>query len=70
MAGKSTDAYSIIPKISGKIYDITGRSLYAEPLEINTNHYEIDLSRFNNGIYLLEITVNNQKIIKKISVIK
>ncbi|PIP54266.1 MAG: hypothetical protein COX07_06245, partial [Bacteroidetes bacterium CG23_combo_of_CG06-09_8_20_14_all_32_9] len=53
-----------------KIYDITGRSLYAEPLEINTNHYEIDLSRFNNGIYLLEITVNNQKIIKKISVIK
>jgi PKD repeat protein len=53
-----------------KIFDLTGRSITVEPLETNSNHYELDISRFSNGIYLLEINVNNQKITKKISVIR
>ncbi|MBI5541131.1 MAG: PKD domain-containing protein [Bacteroidia bacterium] len=53
-----------------KVYDLTGRSIGVEPFETNSNHYEIDLSRFNSGIYLLELNVNNQKVTKKISVIK
>jgi PKD repeat protein len=53
-----------------RMYDLTGRSITVEPLETNSNHYEIDLNSINNGIYILEINVNNQKISKKISVIK
>lgn len=53
-----------------KLYDLTGRSLITEPLKTNSNYYEIDVSKFKNGIYLLEIDVNNQKTVKKISIIK
>ena len=53
-----------------KIYDLTGRRISVEPFETNSNHYEIDLNSINNGIYILEINVNNQKITKKISVIR
>ena len=52
------------------LYDLTGRKIKIETFNTNTNLYEIDVSKFNNGIYLLEINVNNQRTVKKVSIIK
>ncbi|OFX31465.1 MAG: hypothetical protein A2X08_17025 [Bacteroidetes bacterium GWA2_32_17] len=52
------------------LYDLTGRKIKIETFNTNTNFYEIDVSKFNNGIYLLEINVNNQRTVKKVSIIK
>ena len=64
------DLFDFVPdRFNCTMYDITGRSVKIEPFETRTNHYELDLTSVKNGIYLLQISVNNQTITKKVSVI-
>lgn len=59
----------VLNKFNCKMFDITGRSVAIDPYETRANHYEFDLTSVKNGIYLLQISVNNQTITKKVSVV-
>jgi hypothetical protein len=49
------------------IYDITGK-LLQEELYTNTNFITINPENFNNGLYLIEMILGNEKIINRISI--
>ena len=64
------DLFDVVPdNFNCIMYDITGRPVKIEPFETKTSHYELDLNFVKNGIYFLQVNVNNQTITKKVSVI-
>lgn len=46
------------------IYDVNGKKLLNK--KIKTNEEEINISKFNNGVYILSITSNNKKLTKRL----
>jgi hypothetical protein len=52
--------------------DITGRNIYSLSTNATAgaNRLSVDLSAFNNGLYILNLTANNQVLSTKISVSK
>ena len=50
--------------LNGKleVVDITGKEVYSAPANISTNHYSqtIDVKSFSPGIYILQLTSDNQ----------
>ncbi|MBR9758499.1 MAG: T9SS type A sorting domain-containing protein [Algicola sp.] len=45
-----------------KVYDLNGRLLKVKPeMMVNKNHYELDVSNLSNGIYFLDVRLENFK---------
>ncbi len=55
--------------ISWQVIDISGQVIKANSL-VDGNSIKIDLSSYSTGLYLLELNLENQQIIKKLSLIK
>ena len=51
-----------------KIYDLRGKciSIYSD---INSNYTELKLTSFNNGIYIVELLINDNIIRKKVNIL-
>jgi hypothetical protein len=52
------------------IYDLQGRIVYLQELESSSSRYDIDLSSFNSGLYIVQVEsrdgiVSSSKFIKK-----
>ena len=52
------------------IYDLQGRIVYWHDLESSSNRFEIELSKFNSGLYIVQVEstegiVSSSKFIKK-----
>ena len=65
----NVELYDVVPNHFDCImYDITGRNVPVEPMNINSDRMQIDLTNIKNGIYFLKVNVNNQSITKKVFV--
>ena len=53
------------------IFNLNGRKLYSEQfnINVNSNNFNIDLSGFSKGIYLLKIQINGTNLSKKLVVL-
>lgn len=49
--------------VSVEMFDMTGRLVYSRTLEPGTNQFQIGTSRIANGIYMLRIGDNTQKLV-------
>jgi len=47
-----------------RVLDITGKVIIDS--DFNDNHYQLDLGGHPDGIYFIEISTNNYKIIEKL----
>lgn len=62
---------TIVPEsFECKIFDITGRLVPVKPMEVYDAHIEYNLNSLNEGIYLIQVKVNNQTITRKFTVIR
>lgn len=43
-----------------EVYDVLGRSIISDKLELNSNYYELNTMILNSGIYMIKISINNQ----------
>jgi hypothetical protein len=53
-------------KVSVKIMSAIGQEVYGEAFTQTNENHTIDLSKYQNGIYLVQITTNNSSVIKRI----
>jgi hypothetical protein len=65
----SIDRTKLNGGVSIKVFDLFGKKVFETPSEILTNVYNLELSDFNSGTYLLEVStkdkVVNSKFIKE-----
>ena len=59
-------------KVGISVFDVTGKLLYANDMKLTAgkNSHSVDLSAFNSGIHIVQITSENGKVSQKMSVIK
>jgi hypothetical protein len=49
-----------------KVYNILGQPIYAQHLTVTGQYqHQIDISQYNSGVYLLEISSAGQRVTKK-----
>ncbi len=53
-------------KTTARVYDAQGKQVFSSEIGINTNQTTIPLGNMANGIYLLEITSNKGRILKRL----
>lgn len=53
-------------KIKFKIFDIQGREIFTDSIKKYLNQYQLDISKFNKGIYIIQIKIGKENIYEKI----
>jgi hypothetical protein len=53
-------------KVSVKVMSAIGQEVYGETFTQSNENHTVDLSKYQNGIYLVQITTNNTTVIKRI----
>ena len=57
---------NFVNNVNLSITDLLGRSYLYEDFKINTIPFRLDISFLNNGVYLLNLTSGNNKLLNKI----
>ncbi len=57
---------STTEKVNVKVISVLGEEVYNETFTQTNDNHNIDLSKYESGIYLMQITTNNTTIIKRI----
>ena len=57
-------------EVAIQVYDITGKLINLPFIESNADRFEINLSGYSQGIYLINVTIDNKLVSRKVSLIK
>ncbi len=52
------------------VYDITGKVIFNQSVEVNGGLFNLDISNLNSGMYFYNVTVDNSSVTGKFSVVK
>ena len=64
---RATCTFSILKTISGSpssttvlVYDLIGNLIETKALEVNSGNFQLDVSSYGNGMYLLELQTDGK----------
>ncbi len=52
------------------VYDITGKVVFSQSVDATNGNYNLDLSNYNSGMYFYNLTLDNNSVTGKFSVVK